>query len=67
MPPVIFFACLELERKSSLINRLMLWSLKNERNPMIPASIFRIFNACRAISAAAAAAAGQPVVLKGSG
>jgi len=64
---VIFFACLDLERKSSLINRLMLReSKKNERNPMISASIFRIYNACRAISAASAAA-GQPVVLKGSG
>ena len=44
----------------------MLWSLKNERKPMMPAPIFRIFNACRAIGAAAAGA-GQPVVLKRSG
>jgi hypothetical protein len=34
---------------------------------MIPASIVRTFRARQAISAAAAAAAGQPVVLKGSG
>jgi hypothetical protein len=40
---------------------------KNERKPMIPASIKRTLCAHRAISAAAAAAAGQPVVLKGSG
>ena len=42
---------------------------KNERKSMIPASIPRTFSARRAISApaAAAAAAGQPVVLKGSG
>jgi hypothetical protein len=40
---------------------------KNERKSMIPASILRTFSARRAISAAAAAAAGQPVVLKGSG
>ncbi|RZB33785.1 MAG: hypothetical protein SRB2_03715 [Desulfobacteraceae bacterium Eth-SRB2] len=33
---------------------------------MMLASIFRTYNACRAISAAAAVA-GQPVVLKGSG
>jgi hypothetical protein len=40
---------------------------KNERKSMIPASILRTFYARRAISAAAAAAAGQPVVLKRSG
>ena len=40
---------------------------KNERKPMITASIPRTFCAGRAIGAAAAAAAGQPVVLKGSG
>jgi hypothetical protein len=66
MPAVIFFACLDLERKSSLINRLMLRvAKKNERNPMMSASIFRTYNASRA-TGAAAAAAGQPVVLKGS-
>jgi hypothetical protein len=40
---------------------------KNERKSMIPDFILWTFNASRAISAAAAAAAGQPVVLKGSG
>ncbi len=40
---------------------------KNERKSMIPAFILWTFNASRAISAAAAAAAGQPVVLKGGG
>ena len=38
----------------------------NERKPMIRASV-RTLCDYRAISAAAAAAAGQPVVLKGSG
>jgi hypothetical protein len=42
-------------------------SKKNERELMILASILGTFGAYRAIGAAAAAAAGRPVVLKGSG
>jgi hypothetical protein len=63
---ILLFYCPRLNFLVTYADKCANHGQKNERKSMIPAFIFRTFNASRAISAAAAAAAGQPVVLKGS-